>query len=570
VKGVAIAAAALLFAGCGDFLDIEPRNLVILEQFWDTKSDVDNCVAGCYEGMQSTNFLVRIAAWGEFRSENVKEGNNAEKDDLHMYKLLQENIDASNVYTDWAAIYTVINRCNTVIKYAPNVSAKDPSFTESELKATIAEVSAIRDLCYFFLIRTFQNVPFTMEAYTDDDQEMALPATGFYTVLDALIADLESVQNDAVRRYPTDGDQRLYQTGRITQDAIHAILCEMYLWKKDWQKCIDYAELVIESKRKAAKEDEGTLYNEMTKYFNGYPLIHDWTEESDHFGNAYNQIFGTGNSVESIFELTFMRNDNMLQNGFVNYYYGKLEDGGWYYRVKPSDYVGLDASNNAFKLYKNNYDSRCHESYNPLTQSATASQIGKYVFTSQDWEVKTTDNSVTNYLCSFSTKDKSHTNWIFYRLTDVMLMKAEALVELSAGDNTAELTEAFKLVDAVNRRSIMKDPDKLTTTDVLDASAYTAKTAMRDLVRAERHRELLFEGKRWYDLVRYTLWDGNTSYLVQQVSNKGLKNQSIINTKLNRIESVFWPYNDSELKVNPNLKQNPAFGSGENQSYEQS
>jgi hypothetical protein len=33
------------------------------------------------------------------------------------------------------------------------------------------------------------------------------------------------------------------------------------------------------------------------------------------------------------------------------------------------------------------------------------------------------------------------------------------------------------------------------------------------------------------------------------------------------MDAIYWPYNLNELKVNPNLKQNPAFGSGENQSY---
>ena len=277
------------FISCSDFLDIEPRNLVILEQFWNEKTDVDNTVAGCYEGLQSTATVARMMAWGEFRSDNVIVGEKAEQDDLHMFKFLNANIDPSNVYTDWSPLYTVINRCNTVILYAPEVQKKDPSFSESDLRATIAEVSALRDLCYFYLIRAFKNVPYVTEAYTDDNQEMQLPAQDFDVVLDALIADLESVKGDAVRRYPKDGDKRFYQTGRITRDAIYAMLCEMYLWKQDYQKCIDYADLIIEAKKEKAKEEEGTLYSDMTKYFNGYPLIHNWTSRTDYYGNAFTE-----------------------------------------------------------------------------------------------------------------------------------------------------------------------------------------------------------------------------------------------------------------------------------------
>jgi hypothetical protein len=33
------------------------------------------------------------------------------------------------------------------------------------------------------------------------------------------------------------------------------------------------------------------------------------------------------------------------------------------------------------------------------------------------------------------------------------------------------------------------------------------------------------------------------------------------------MDAIYWPYNVNELKVNANLVQNPAFGSGENDSY---
>ena len=35
-----------------------------------------------------------------------------------------------------------------------------------------------------------------------------------------------------------------------------------------------------------------------------------------------------------------------------------------------------------------------------------------------------------------------------------------------------------------------------------------------------------------------------------------------------KMDAIYWPYNNEELKVNKNLVQNPAFGSGENGSYE--
>ena len=188
-------------SSCSDFLEIEPQNEIILEKFWNEKADVDAIVAGCYSGLQSEAVIKRMMVWGEFRSDNIGPGNNVTSDGS-LEKILKENIDAKNTYTDWSGFYQVINRCNTVIKYAPGVAAEDPAYTESELQANIAEMVGLRSLCYFYLIRAFRDVPYSTMAFTDDDQTMDLPATKFDAVLDSLINDLESVKGFAVKRYP--------------------------------------------------------------------------------------------------------------------------------------------------------------------------------------------------------------------------------------------------------------------------------------------------------------------------------------------------------------------------------
>ena len=545
--------AAFGLSSCSDFLDIEPRNLVILEQFWNEKTDVDNTVAGCYEGLQSTANITRMMAWGEFRSDNISIGEKAEQDDYHMYKFLQANIDPNNVYTDWSSFYSVINRCNTVIFYAPQVQQKDPSFSESDLRATIAEVSAIRDLCYFYLIRSFKNVPYITTAYTDDNQPMAIPASPFEEVLDSLINDLERVKGDAVRRYPTNGDKQYYQTGRITRDAIYAMLCEMYLWKQDYQKCVDYADLIIKSKQDKAKEDEGTLYSNMDKYFDGYPLIANWTSQTGYFGAASDAIFASGNSDESIFELYFSKtNANMSSNGAVNAYYGYL-DGSWYYRVSPSQYLVTDVSNNLYKLFRNQYDARYYESI------YSSNIIGKYT-ASITPVIETTSTKVNTLPSTLYAKDKNRANWIIYRLTDIMLMKAEALVQLAAGNDDEKLQEAFKLVQVVNKRSILKDKDRIAAADMLSFPTEDAKTKMEEMVMQERQRELLFEGKRWFDLVRRSMRDGNNEYLSRQISNKGLMNAAIVTSNFETtFDAIFLPAYLEEWKVNKNVWVNPAY-----------
>ena len=38
--------------GCSDFLEINPQNEIILEDFWNEKADVDASLTGCYAGIQ--------------------------------------------------------------------------------------------------------------------------------------------------------------------------------------------------------------------------------------------------------------------------------------------------------------------------------------------------------------------------------------------------------------------------------------------------------------------------------------------------------------------------------------
>ena len=235
----------LTLSGCSDFLELEPLDVIVLEKFWNEEGDVEDIVKGCYSAMQEQVVIDRMMAWGEFRSDNIAGGTNVDND-INLSNIFKENINASNAYTSWGEFYDIINRCNTVLYYAPRVAEKDPYYTESELNATRAEVTAIRELMYFYLIRAFHNVPYTTQPYLDDTQNMDQPALPFNDVLDSLILNLESVKDYAVKKYPVT--KTSYQRGRITREAIHAMLSEMYLWKGDYQKAVQYADLVIQNK----------------------------------------------------------------------------------------------------------------------------------------------------------------------------------------------------------------------------------------------------------------------------------------------------------------------------------
>ena len=570
---IACAMAALVgFSSCNDFLEVEPQDKILLDKFWNERADVESVVASCYSSLQSSACIKRMMIWGEARSENMDAGNNIDKD-VNLNNIFKANITSTNPYTAWVDFYYVINTCNTIIKYAPGVAAKDPGYTDSELKATIAEVTALRSLCYFYLIRTFRDVPYTTEPYIDDDQTMDLPATKFENVLDQLIADLEGVRNDAVVYYPNS--KPLYQTGRITRTAIDAMLCEMYLWKKDYQRCIHYAdEVIAQMKRQEELREQENGLNTQTKDedMEGYPLLPcRYSNSQNVFGSDYMKLFGgTGNSSESIFELSFVKDDdNMPANNAVAEFYGNATNIMGF--ASASSYIGGDVAQEQWKVFANKLDARYY--YAVMAGSSTYS-ICKYAW--KNVQIETTGSSAAGakveplYLNMYPEKHVQ-ANWIIYRITDIMLLKAEALTQLIASDDASlsdadkdYLNQAFRLVAVINKRSLCQYPRK----DTLDISNFGTKAAIEELVLNERRRELMFEGKRWYDLVRKARRDGKTDYLKSQSCNKYSSNKQLVESKLTRMDAIYWPYNNDELKVNKHLHQNEAFGTGLNDSYE--
>jgi hypothetical protein len=85
----------------------------------------------------------------------------------------------------------------------------------------------------------------------------------------------------------------------------------------------------------------------------------------------------------------------------------------------------------------------------------------------------------------------------------------------------------------------------------------TADKAIK-LVRDERLRELSYEGKRWYDLVRVALIDKKTDK-IKFVADKLETGAAVVKIKMSTIDGLFMPIHIDELRYNKNLKQNPAY-----------
>lgn len=550
IAGMVCCGLATTTSSCSDFLDILPMNDVVLENYWTEKADVVSVMNSCYETLEHSDAMARMAVWGELRSDNVRMGANVPND---INEILKENLLPSNPFCGWSKIYEAINRCNIVCHYAPKVQAIDPNYTEDEMLANVAEATTLRALAYFYLIRTFRDVPYTSEPSIDDSQNYILPATPFNDVVDSLITDLERVKGYAVRRYYTDESPNAYQNScKITRWAVYALLADLYLWKGDWDNSIRYCDLVIDYKRQQYEdmlEREGNVNN--IDLIDGIPMILEKPVGSTVCGNSYNEIFGEGNSFESIFELYFRSNQSQLNTWVSNYYGDNTNTLG---RLSAPDFLFKDVAQGTNQVFKKT-DGRAYESAE-LTSSRYA--ISKYTRRNVQY---TTQNVTTERDLQMVSSRRSggDANWIFYRLSDMILIKAEALIERGSAE---DLNAAFALIDIVNKRA--NDAVGGSRASTLKKEDYIdSKAAMEDLLMEERQREFMFEGKRWFDLVRMARRDGDNSRLVLLVSRKYLENVNAIKIKLADPNIIYFPYAKSELKVNPLLKQNPAFTSGE-------
>lgn len=102
-----------------------------------------------------------------------------------------------------------------------------------------------------------------------------------------------------------------------------------------------------------------------------------------------------------------------------------------------------------------------------------------------------TYNSTSSVILKYSKGAASDPfNFIMYRYADVMLLRAEAMALLNRG------AEAMLLVKQIRDRA----GDPRITRTAIDA---TKTEDLLDYILEERAREFAFEGKRWFDLLRF-------------------------------------------------------------------
>ena len=544
-------AVGALGSSCTDYLTIIPADVVVEENFWQTKDQVNGMLATSYLKLLSSDAVSKAIIWGEMRSDNMTYPPSYNTD---IKNIVEANIIDENNYCRWGIFYEAINYANLVLESAPQVIERDPDFSEGDLEVVMGEMYAMRALCHFYLVRTFRDIPLAMKSAKNDSEIPDYVQVHPLEALNAIMDDLNRAENMVMKSGAFSSDQQNY--GRITRNAVLAMKADVNLWRAAfatyygndekyvkpgdvqmyYDECVQNCNDVITNMDNAL--DEENKGKPVDKY--PYNLIQNRGDvkekENGHFSTAYDDIFGTKNSSESIFELQVQGNNTT--NGFAKGVYSVYgTEGNPGLAIVPQGFVTSNYEEDDLRVYS-------FTNLKSFKQTSTDNQntcIAKYAAKSAP---------ASNYRKS----DEWDANWIIYRRTDVLLMKAEAMVTRENASN-ADLVEAFNIVKAINTRSRV---DTLNITNPLKVENYMTRDASMDLVRKERLLELSYEGKRWYDLVRLALREKSTDK-IKFVADKLGGTSAVVKTKMSTIDGLFMPIHIDELRYNKNLKQNPAY-----------
>ncbi|WP_394803667.1 RagB/SusD family nutrient uptake outer membrane protein [Niabella hibiscisoli] len=202
-----------------------------------------------------------------------------------------------------------MNYCNVVIDLASGVLQKDNTFTQQHLDRSVGQALALRALMYFYLVRTFRDVPFKLDATVSDAKITPIPKTGADTILNQLVADLKQAESKVPVTY---GGTAAFNKGRVTKYGVNAILADVYLWMDKYAEAAAECDKIINA--------------------NEFRLVP---------GNQFYSIFLTGASEETIFELQY---DEQVLNPFYNMHTPNQKRWGGALHL-PEQVFGLDLVN---------------------------------------------------------------------------------------------------------------------------------------------------------------------------------------------------------------------------------
>ena len=506
-----IALSMFVFSSCNDMLDTVPQGQFTSEQL--DESSINGLIASAYAGLEahfygnneafagpSTNWIFDV------RSDDAYKGGGGTGMEENIHLLEVSEITSNNVSckNKWQNNYYAISRVHNAmiaVKNAANLS---------NANQFLAELKVLRAWYYFDLIRIFNRIPY----FTEDDDVNT--KTNMEYSRDQIFEFIKNDLKDAIEILPAQKSS----SGRITKTTAQAIMAKVCAFTSSWEDVKTYADAVISS-------GQYSLYS--------------------NFGDLSKISFNNGS--ESIFALQCSTANDNAHINWSNLLNCTYSDGNLY-GTGDDFFYGSQNLVNAFRtdpysglpLFNDFNKQNVTEDYDGTLDPRLDFTVGRIGFPWRGHTYTAGWCRAIDVYGEFSNKKgwpapeealatwpwgANSLNFMFIRYADILLLKAEALVELASGTNAATdegLVEARKLVNQIRERAANSidgsyspqdlDPSKAdyyvaTYPTDWDGNLYWTKEQARAAVRFERRLELALEGNRWFDLVR---WGNN--YLI--------------------------------------------------------
>jgi hypothetical protein len=137
----------------------------------------------------------------------------------------------------------LIGRANIVIEKVPQIPGLDYRFTIEESNGIVGEALYLRSLAYFYLVRTFKDVPLVLQPPSNDAVNFLVPKASADSILDQIEADLAIAEKNIPVQYAKSAETR----GRVTKGAVNALQADVYLWRAKYAEAAAAAKKVLDN-----------------------------------------------------------------------------------------------------------------------------------------------------------------------------------------------------------------------------------------------------------------------------------------------------------------------------------
>lgn len=491
------AASSLSLTSCDDFLDLKPTGTFTEEQLDD--SSIEGLMASAYAGLEAhffgnnESFAGPITNWVfDVRSDDALKGGGDITMEQYIHQLEVSNVTSDNAVAldKWRNNYYAISRVHKAMNAIENSNIAN--------KATyLGELKLLRAYFYFDLIRIFKQVPY----FTENEDPNGKRADEY--TRDQIFSFIKQDLVDAYSVLPEEQSQ----AGRFNKYVAAAVMAKVSAFTSSWSDVETYANYVIASN----KYDFYDNYGDMSKIeFNNKKESIMAVQFSTANNNAHinwsnllnttyseGALFGTGDDF-------FLGSQNLV-DAFAT------DNNGLPYLDGSDHYV--KTTENGDGNYDGNVDPRLDFTVGRLGMPFRGHTYNKKwcraydIYGEYSGKKGLIDPSSPDMVQGFPW-GASALNYCIIRYSDIVLLKAEALIE-----QNKQLDEARTLINDVRKKAQRSIDGNYTPQDLdpfnanynvglYPSEGWTQEYA-RKAVRMERRLELAMEGNRWFDLLRW-------------------------------------------------------------------